>query len=126
MESNPERRPLLAQALSLGLCHVWETENANAALREIGRRAFELVVISQHLDDEKGIELARTLRRTGYSMPIIVLSEAGTNVPSPYDATLKSVTFLPGPVHPVTLAVTAAFLLRETRLQPEPVLQSAA
>ena len=79
VEDDTAIREMVAASLSAAEFEVWEAESADAALRLIGDRLPDLILLDWMLPGQSGIEFARRLKRdeTTAEVPIIMLTAKG-------------------------------------------------
>jgi two-component system phosphate regulon response regulator OmpR len=90
---------------------------ARAALRSV---AFDLLVLDVMMPGESGLELVASLRREGASVPVLMLTAAGS--PDDRVAGLESGAddYLPKPFDPRELALRIRTILRRAAAPPPP------
>jgi two-component system, OmpR family, KDP operon response regulator KdpE len=73
VDDAPQIQRLLRTGLAAQRFHTVEAPSAAAALTQLGRQEFDLMILDLGLPDRSGLELIEEIRR-GSSLPIIVLS----------------------------------------------------
>jgi two-component system alkaline phosphatase synthesis response regulator PhoP len=74
VEDEPHMQFLLAENLEIEGYAVKAAESAEAALAELGRRPFDLMIVDVMLPRMSGFELCRETRARGLDLPIVILT----------------------------------------------------
>lgn len=75
LASRTIQKKLLAE---LGLKDITEADSAKAALADLGKSRFNLLITSDRLDDATGVDLTTKVRPSRKELPIIMVSANGT------------------------------------------------
>lgn len=82
VEDTPDFRQMMVEMLETAGHRVAAAENGNAALAQLERDSFDLLVTDVLMPESDGIELIRALGRKGWSLPILAVSGGGRNLPA--------------------------------------------
>lgn len=82
VEDTPDFRQMMVEMLETAGHQVAAAENGNAALAQLERDSFDLLVTDVLMPESDGIELIRALGRKGWSLPILAVSGGGRNLPA--------------------------------------------
>jgi DNA-binding response OmpR family regulator len=77
VDDTPELRKTIERLLTGAGHAVTSAENGAAALRELDRATFDVIVTDIVMPDMEGLELIRKVRKTQPSLPIIAMSGGG-------------------------------------------------
>ena len=77
VDDEPPIRRLLRTSLGAEGFEVIEADNAEKALTAIEARKPEIVILDLGLPDQDGLDVIRSIRRSGSKLPIVVLSSRG-------------------------------------------------
>ena len=77
VDDTPELRKTIERLLTGAGHAVTSVENGAAALRELDRATFDVIVTDIVMPDMEGLELIRKVRKTQPSLPIIAMSGGG-------------------------------------------------
>lgn len=77
VDDTPELRKTIERLLTGAGHAVTSAENGAAALRELDRATFDVIVTDIVMPDMEGLELIRKVRKTHASLPIIAMSGGG-------------------------------------------------
>jgi two-component system, OmpR family, KDP operon response regulator KdpE len=77
VDDEPPIRRLLRTSLGAEGFEVIEADNAGNALAAIEARKPEVVILDLGLPDQDGLDVIRSIRRSGSKLPIVVLSSRG-------------------------------------------------
>jgi DNA-binding response OmpR family regulator len=77
VDDSRELRKTIERLLTSAGHAVTSAENGAAALRELDRASFDVIVTDIVMPDMEGLELIRKLRKTHASLPIIAMSGGG-------------------------------------------------
>ena len=77
VDDTPELRKTIERLLVKAGHAVTSAPNGTAALRELERGTFDVIVTDIVMPDMEGLELIRTVRKTYASLPIIAMSGGG-------------------------------------------------
>ncbi len=77
VDDEPPIRRLLRTSLGAEGFEVIEADNAEKALTAIAARKPEIVILDLGLPDQDGLDVIRSIRRSGSKLPIVVLSSRG-------------------------------------------------
>src|SRR5438105_2770222 len=74
VEDEPKLRKSLAEGLRLEAWHVVTAANGEEAMRQIGTRDFDLLVLDWMLPDLDGIEILRRVRVQHPNLPVLMIT----------------------------------------------------
>jgi len=118
-DDEPAMRDACRQSLAkIGLA-VSEAEDGDAALRMIGQRAFDLVILDLKMPGTPGIEVLGTIKRDNPNVPVIIITGYAT-VESAVEAMKRGADdFLPKPFTPETFRLIVTRVLGRSHLARE-------
>ena len=93
--------------------------NGREGLTQARSGTYDLIVLDVRLPDANGLDICRTLRDEGFSIPILVVSAKGADVDRILGLELGADDYLPKPFNVVELVARVRALLRRTRRAAE-------
>lgn len=106
-----EREELVRELEARGL-EIEAAASGSAALRSVGREAFDLVICDVEAAAMDGLRLLRSLRSRDPGVPVVLINAPGRGSPSSNEAAELGAIYLEKPVGVDTLLRTAAQQLR--------------
>ena len=119
VEDEPHMQFLLTENLELEGYAVRSAETGEAALQELGRRAFDLALIDVMLPRMSGYEVCREIRSRGLRLPVIMLTARSEECDRVTGLDLGADDYVTKPFSVRELLARVRAQLRRTSVQPD-------
>lgn len=89
--------------------------SGEAALRAIGEKSYDLILLDVNMGGMDGFQVVQTLRQRGLKTPIIIVSGRKEDYDTLYGLDLGADDYVTKPFNPITLGAKVKALIRRSR-----------